>query len=223
MNAKDQRLVAALLLLRLVSLINGSPVASEEPQLLGIVLVDELNVEKEKAANDTSVDFYDQEASTVGYKIVKDVESTTSSVRPTTNLRELNSVTPTMDLITIIWYVATLIALISFFVVMACADTNKCFTPKPPDVETPVPPTPAPSYRLFAPPSYESVIEKRPDSIFIIPIHNSCNSREQFTEDLVANLSDVMEPVVPSSNVHSESVETRNRPYRSESLVSVTE
>lgn len=142
----------------------------------------------------------------------------------TTSLLELSTVTPTMDLITIIWYVATLIALISFFVVMACADTNKCFTPKPPDVETPVPPTPAPSYRLFAPPSYESVIEKRPESIFIIPVHNSSSSsREQFTEDLVLSLSNVIEPTVTSSsNTQSESAGIRDRSQRSENLISVT-
>lgn len=126
-----------------------------------------------------------------------------------------------MDLITIIWYVATLIALISFFVVMACADTSRCFTQKPQDVETPVPPTPAPSYRLFAPPSYEAVIEKRPESIFIIPIHNS--SREQLTEDLVINLSNVLEPTVMSrANLRSERIDTCNRSQRSENLLSVT-
>lgn len=124
-----------------------------------------------------------------------------------------------MDLITIIWYVATLIALVSFFVVMACADTNKCFTPKPPDEETPVPPTPAPSYRLFAPPSYESVIEKGPDSIFIIPVPDS---REQFTEDLVANLSDVMQPAEPISNTERDCVENRNHSHRAELQLSVT-
>lgn len=56
-----------------VSLINGSSVASVEPHLLGIVLVEELNVEEEKAANATSVDFYNQEASTVAYQIDEDV------------------------------------------------------------------------------------------------------------------------------------------------------
>lgn len=44
-----------------------------EPHLLGIVLVEELNVEEEKAANATSVDFYNQEASTVAYQIDEDV------------------------------------------------------------------------------------------------------------------------------------------------------
>lgn len=219
MDGGDRVLVVALLLFRLVSLINGSSVASVEPHLLGIVLVEELNVEEEKAANATSVDFYNQEASTVAYQIDEDVESTTHSVPQTTSLRELHSVTPTMDLITIVWYVATLIALISFFVVMACADTNKCFTPKPPDVETPVPPTPAPSYRLFAPPSYESVIEKGPDSIFIIPIDD--NGREQFTDDLMANLSDVMEPVEPSTNVQSESVQNTIPSHRADNSLSV--
>ncbi|XP_065081938.1 uncharacterized protein LOC135704417 [Ochlerotatus camptorhynchus] len=219
MDAED-RVVVTLVLLQLVTLINGS-VASEDPQLLGIVLVQELNVEEEKAADVISVDLPSQETSTVGYQVEQ--ESSTLSVTPTTSLRELSTVTPTMDLITIIWYVATLIALISFFVVMACADTNRCFTPKPPDVETPVPPTPAPSYRLFAPPSYESVIDKRSDSIFIIPVHNSSSSREQFTEDLVVNLSNVIEPAATSSsNARSESAGSHDRSHRSENLVSVT-
>ncbi|XP_001651869.2 uncharacterized protein LOC5567703 [Aedes aegypti] len=221
MDAGDWYLTVALLLFRLVGLINGSTVASEEPHLLGTVLTEELNVEEEKAANVTSVDFRNQEASTVGHQIKGDVESSTISVLQTTSLRDIHTVTPTMDLITIIWYVATLIALISFFVVMACADTNRCFTPKPPEVEIPVPPTPAPSYRLFAPPSYESVIEKRPDSIFIIPI-DDYNRREQFTDLLVANLSDVMEPVEPSANVRSESVETSGDPRRSRNSLSIT-
>lgn len=219
MEGGDRILAVALLLLRLVSLINGSSVASVEQHLPGIVLVEALNVEEEKAANATSVDFYNQEAPTIANQIDDNVESTTLGVSQSTSLRDLHSVTPTMDLITIVWYVATLIALISFFVVMACADTNKCFTPKPPDVEIPVPPTPAPSYRLFAPPSYESVIEKRPDSIFVIPIEN--NGRERFTDDLVTNLSDVMEPVEQSTNVQSESAQNTSHSQRSDSSLSV--
>lgn len=219
MDAGDL-MVVIMLLLHLVTQINGS-VASEDPQLLGIVLVEELNVEEEKAADVIPPDLPNQEISTVGYQVEE--ESSTLTVTPPVSLRELNTVTPTMDLITIIWYVATLIALISFFVVMACADTNRCFTPKPPEVEAPVPPTPAPSYRLFAPPSYESVIEKRPESIFIIPIHDSSSSREQFTENLVVNLSNVITPAVTSSNnAHSESEDSRDRPQRSDNRLSVT-
>lgn len=41
--------------------------------MLGTVLTEELNVEEEKAANVTSVDFRNQEASTVGHQIKGDV------------------------------------------------------------------------------------------------------------------------------------------------------
>lgn len=216
--------VIMVVLLHLVTLINGS-VALEEPQLLGIDLAEELDVEEEKAADVTPPDPTSQEISTIGYQV--ETESSTLTVTQTTSLREISTVTPTMDLITIIWYVATLIALVSFFVVMACADTNRCFAPKPPEVEAPVPPTPAPSYRLFAPPSYESVIEKRPESIFIIPVHHSSDSssnREQFTENLVVNLSNVIAPAAtPSHNTQSESEDTRDsRTRRSEIVLSVT-
>ncbi|XP_052563813.1 uncharacterized protein LOC128092863 [Culex pipiens pallens] len=115
----------------------------------------------------------------------------------------------TMDLITVIWYVATLIALISFFVVMACADSTRCFSTKPPDEEIPPPPTPAPSYRLFAPPSYESVIAAKQNNIFIISVNagEGGEQRGHMTENLVTNLSSVIEtseetnrPVSPTSS-----------------------
>lgn len=101
----------------------------------------------------------------------------------------------TMDLITVIWYVATLIALISFFVVMACADSTRCFSSKPPDEEIPPPPTPAPSYRLFAPPSYESVVTGKQNNIFIISTNTeeAGERRDHMTESLVTNLSSVIE------------------------------
>ncbi|XP_052859629.1 uncharacterized protein LOC128266879 [Anopheles cruzii] len=105
--------------------------------------------------------------------------------------------TPIMDAVTIVWYVATFIALISFFLVMACADRNRCRSRKPANEPTP-PPTPAPSYRQFAPPSYDSLdLEKDTDSIFIIPYDNHSVSDQQHT--LASNLEYVMEQQ-PSSN-----------------------
>ncbi|XP_058056863.1 uncharacterized protein LOC131208224 [Anopheles bellator] len=105
--------------------------------------------------------------------------------------------TPIMDAVTIIWYVATFIALISFFLVMACADRNRCRSRKPADEPTP-PPTPAPSYRQFAPPSYDSLdLEKDTDSIFIIPYNDRSVSDQQHT--LASTLEYVIEQQ-PSSN-----------------------
>lgn len=199
-------LAMAMLLIEIVSLANGTVAFKEQ----AVVLVEESNVEEETETNaaSTYVDLRYWEISTAGNQIEED--SSTSGLTRTTGVREINTVTPTMDLITVIWYVATLIALISFFVVMACADTSRCYTTKPPDVETPVPPTPAPSYRQFAPPSYESVIEKRPDSIFIIPVHTS-SSRESvhFTENLVTNLGHVIDP--NSANSESTTQTERGR------------
>lgn len=79
-----------------------------------------------------------------------------------------------MDLITIIWYFSTFLALVAFFVVMACSD-NSCGRQRKPEnpVITP-PPTPAPSYREFAPPSYDTVMKKNREerpSVFIITVN----------------------------------------------------
>lgn len=75
-----------------------------------------------------------------------------------------------MDVITIVWYVSTFIALAAFFFLMACSD-RKCGRTAPAaeqaDTVALPPPTPAPSYSEFAPPSYESVVK---DGIFVIPL-----------------------------------------------------
>lgn len=75
-----------------------------------------------------------------------------------------------MDVITIIWYVSTFVALGAFFFLMACSD-KKCGRQDPEadqaDTVPLPPPTPAPSYSEFAPPSYESVMK---DGIFVIPM-----------------------------------------------------
>ncbi|XP_036218485.1 uncharacterized protein [Bactrocera oleae] len=79
-----------------------------------------------------------------------------------------------MDIITIVWYVATFLALAAFFLLMACSD-RRC-TENRGNVlrnEVPIaPPTPSPSYSEFAPPSYETVIKMQHDaktSVFVIP------------------------------------------------------
>lgn len=75
-----------------------------------------------------------------------------------------------MDLITIIWYFSTFLLLILFFVVMVCSD-NVCNRRqnKPEDIAITAPPTPAPSYREFAPPGYDTVMKKYKNRIYIVP------------------------------------------------------
>uniref|UniRef100_A0A182YC15 Uncharacterized protein n=1 Tax=Anopheles stephensi TaxID=30069 RepID=A0A182YC15_ANOST len=124
------------------------------------------------------------------------VDSTTQSISTTTHDRVLFTDTPVMDAITIVWYLATFIALISFFLVMACADRNRCGTRKPSAEELPPPPTPAPSYRQFAPPSYDSLVfEKDNDSIFIIPYDARIEmDHQRNAEDMATSLGHIIEP-----------------------------
>uniref|UniRef100_A0A182MLG5 Uncharacterized protein n=1 Tax=Anopheles culicifacies TaxID=139723 RepID=A0A182MLG5_9DIPT len=129
------------------------------------------------------------------------VDTTTEGTRTTTHDRVLFTDTPVMDAITIVWYLATFIALISFFLVMACADRNRCGSRKPAAEELPPPPTPAPSYRQFAPPSYDSLeFEKDNDSIFIIPYDTriDIDQHQQNAEGLATDLEHIIEPP-PSS------------------------
>lgn len=68
----------------------------------------------------------------------------------------------TMDAITIVWYVSTFFALVAFFSLMACSD-RKCGRrniPQSQDEQLSAPPSPAPSYSKFAPPSYETVFKQ---------------------------------------------------------------
>lgn len=68
----------------------------------------------------------------------------------------------TMDAITIVWYVSTFLALVAFFSLMACSD-RKCgrrAMDQSNDDQLQAPPSPAPSYSKFAPPSYETVFKK---------------------------------------------------------------
>ncbi|XP_035792671.1 uncharacterized protein LOC118466912 isoform X2 [Anopheles albimanus] len=127
---------------------------------------------------------------------------TTQSTASTTHDRVLFTDTPVMDAITIIWYLATFIALISFFLVMACADRNRCRSRKPVDPEVTPPPTPAPSYRLFAPPSYDSLeLDKDTDSIFIIPYDSrsvSTDDPQRCAEGLASTLEYIIERPAPA-------------------------
>lgn len=107
------------------------------------------------------------------------IETSTDKIKKDTELDpklkpEVVSVTsPTMDVITIIWYFSTFIALVAFFVVMVCSD-KYCtrVLAKPEETVISAPATPAPSYREFAPPSYESVMKKYKSRVFIIPMLN---------------------------------------------------
>ncbi|XP_050092537.1 uncharacterized protein LOC126575731 [Anopheles aquasalis] len=132
------------------------------------------------------------------------VDFTTQRASTTTHDRVLFTDTPVMDAITIIWYVATFIALISFFLVMACADRNRCRSRKPVDPEVTPPPTPAPSYRFFAPPSYDSLeFDKDTDSIFIIPYDNrsvSADDPQRCAEGLASTLEYIIERPSPADS-----------------------
>lgn len=79
-----------------------------------------------------------------------------------------------MDLITIIWYFSTFLLLILFFIVMVCSDNvcNRRRQNKPEDIAITAPPTPAPSYREFAPPGYDTVMKKYKNRIHILPNSN---------------------------------------------------
>uniref|UniRef100_A0A182QCC6 Uncharacterized protein n=1 Tax=Anopheles farauti TaxID=69004 RepID=A0A182QCC6_9DIPT len=136
------------------------------------------------------------------------VDSTTESTG-TTHDRGLFTDTPVMDAITLIWYLATFIALISFFLVMACADRNRCRNNKPSAEQLTAPPTPAPSYRQFAPPSYDTLVfEKDNDSIFIIPYDTRIESDNQRNAEDLANS---LEYIIRSPSLRRPSCHTVNR------------
>ncbi|XP_011205487.1 uncharacterized protein LOC105227696 isoform X1 [Bactrocera dorsalis] len=104
-----------------------------------------------------------------------DDNNTTIIVIKSTVHEQSNELSQTaMDIITIVWYVATFLALAAFFLLMACSD-RRCTETRGSVLrnETPIaPPTPSPSYSEFAPPSYDSVIKMQHDaktSVFVIP------------------------------------------------------
>lgn len=83
----------------------------------------------------------------------------------------------TMDAITIVWYVSTFFTLVAFFSLMTCSD-RKCgrrSVIQSQDDQIQAPPSPAPSYSKFAPPSYETVFKNRPFSpstatVFVVQV-----------------------------------------------------
>lgn len=80
-----------------------------------------------------------------------------------------------MDSLTLIWYLTTFTALLGFFVVMACTEKScaRGRDAKPPEART-CPPTPCPSYKNFAPPSYDTVMKKyKNQRVFIVPVHDN--------------------------------------------------
>jgi hypothetical protein len=79
-----------------------------------------------------------------------------------------------MDLFIIVWQTVTFIGLIMFFIYIACAVTyHKHIEPEA--IEQPV--TPTPSYKNFAPPSYDTVCKKTKSSshLFIVSVHGARN------------------------------------------------
>uniref|UniRef100_A0A182HNV4 Uncharacterized protein n=1 Tax=Anopheles arabiensis TaxID=7173 RepID=A0A182HNV4_ANOAR len=136
--------------------------------------------------------------------LVDTTTTTQQSIKTTTHDRVLFTDTPVMDAITIVWYLATFIALISFFLVMACADHNRCRSRKPSSSELTPPPTPAPSYHHFAPPSYDSLVfEKDNDSIFIIPYDTRIDGAHhaRSVDDLASNLEYIIETPTTTTTV----------------------
>ncbi|KAH8301546.1 hypothetical protein KR059_005630, partial [Drosophila kikkawai] len=94
-----------------------------------------------------------------------------------------------MDVITIVWYVATFLALAAFFMLMACSD-RRCrdMRRRPTGGQSTeglrAPPTPSPSYSEFAPPSYDTVIKMQhaaKTSVFVIPFNNKGISEMEAT------------------------------------------
>lgn len=91
------------------------------------------------------------------------------------NLDEPDITFTNMDILTVVWYFSTFLVLVAFFAVMACSDSH-CGRTRKPEVPTLTPPpTPAPSYREFAPPSYDTVMNSLKDGIFIISLNEKTN------------------------------------------------
>ncbi|CAO1427490.1 unnamed protein product [Diamesa serratosioi] len=88
------------------------------------------------------------------------------------NQRKFEDLPEGMDVVTMIWYLTTFSALVGFFIVMACTE-NSCgrrAEVKPTENTRTSPPTPSPSYKQFAPPSYDTVMNKYKNRIFIVPM-----------------------------------------------------
>ncbi|KAG5670360.1 hypothetical protein PVAND_000631 [Polypedilum vanderplanki] len=107
----------------------------------------------------------------------EDKEQTIESIKPRIFGKRDEDGELGMDTLTVIWYLTTFTALFGFFVVMACTD-NKCHRrrfSKPAEIRNPTP-SPCPSYKHFAPPSYGSVMKKlKEQKIYIVPVHENNN------------------------------------------------
>lgn len=93
------------------------------------------------------------------------------------NQRKFEDLPEGMDVVTMIWYLTTFSALVGFFIVMACTE-NSCgrrAEAKPIENTRTSPPTPSPSYKQFAPPSYDTVMNKYKNRIFIVPMGDENN------------------------------------------------
>ena len=69
---------------------------------------------------------------------------------------------------------------------MACTEKScaRSRGSKPPEVRT-CPPTPCPSYKNFAPPSYDTVMKKfKSQRVFIVPVHENNNFFNQSLTDV---------------------------------------
>lgn len=82
--------------------------------------------------------------------LFSEIKINTDSDNPTGNKSPRKPSPLTMDLLSIIWYLTTLVALIGFFIVMACTE-NGCGRnrSKPDESRITRPPTPAPSCELY--------------------------------------------------------------------------
>ena len=118
-----------------------------------------------------------------------------------------------MDIITIVWYVATFLALAAFFLLMACSDRRCSDTQRNANMsasEQPIPPpTPSPSYSEFAPPSYESVMKMQnanKNSIFVVSFADTNpeqNAAKNTTNNNNNNNNQIEQPTTPSISFYT--------------------
>ncbi|XP_022226460.1 uncharacterized protein LOC111076796 [Drosophila obscura] len=107
-----------------------------------------------------------------------------------------------MDVITIVWYVATFLALAAFFMLMACSD-RRCRNMRRHHSGAAAqsdgiraPPTPSPSYSEFAPPSYDTVIKMQhaaKTSVFVIPFNKASEPTSPTSPPVTCNIYTVNE------------------------------
>lgn len=118
------------------------------------------------------------------------------------NQRKFEDLPEGMDVVTMIWYLTTFSALVGFFIVMACTE-NSCgrrTEAKPVENTRTSPPTPSPSYKQFAPPSYDTVMNKYKNRIFIVPMGDENNFFSPPTTSTNSNTSssdEIPNPILP--------------------------